>query len=236
MQPDSAAGSSVMCVGSGAGSDDVRDRQPSARSQNPKHFAEDGGLVSGDRLITQLLTTTSTDRSASGSASISPSLNSTFVARYPGGVVPRLGEHVGRHVDADDLPLWPDLLRGQESSRCLRRSRDREPLPPDAGSQRPMAYRSRGPDPRPSATPQLFRVIARSSETPSRRRRSSRDRNRRRPRCWRLARNVLELFPVPCWRSSASISHAPAPKDGATVKRTHGNDSGSHTETSGVVS
>ena len=59
--------------------------------------------LSGQRLKTPLEITRSTEESASGNASISPRMNSTFVKPRRLSVCSSLGDHLGRHVHADDL-------------------------------------------------------------------------------------------------------------------------------------
>ena len=67
--------------------------------------------LSEARLMTQLLMTTSTLASSSGSASIVPLRNSTFVGAGLCGVPPRKGKHLVGHVDADRAAVRADAAR-----------------------------------------------------------------------------------------------------------------------------
>ena len=64
--------------------------------------------------MTQFDMTTSTELSATGRCSISPSRNSTFV-RPPLRVLPCPIKHIGRHIDTDDMTGRADPLRSKET-------------------------------------------------------------------------------------------------------------------------
>ena len=101
--------------------------------------------LSVERLMTQLEMTASTEASAAGRCSISPSRNSTFVVAVLPGVPPRLLDHVGGHVHADDAPRGADLPRTPGSSRTRRPPPGRGRSRPSSGRRGPWGSRSPAP-------------------------------------------------------------------------------------------
>ena len=112
MHDEYAAG--IMRISGGSDSATMSETSICPPGRRTRAISANTRSFSGERLMTQLEMTQSTEESSTGSSSMMPLRTSTLVKPDGGDVGLGAGDHLVGHVDADDAALRADEARGQQ--------------------------------------------------------------------------------------------------------------------------